>query len=73
MRRLHRDVQARAVARIEALEAEPRPAGFKKLRGHDEVYRIRVGDYRVVYAIYDDLLEVHVLRVRHRRVVYRNL
>lgn len=73
MRRLRRDVQVRATARIEALGEDPKPRGFKKLRGHDELYRIRVGDYRIVYAIYEDLLEVHVLRVRHRRIVYRDL
>ena len=73
MRRLRRDVQERALARIEVLGEEPRPAGSLRLRNRDGIYRIRVGDYRVVYAIYDERLEVHVLRVRHRSIVYRNL
>jgi mRNA interferase RelE/StbE len=43
------------------------------LKGADDLYRIRVGAYRVVYSIHDDELEVLIVRVRHRREVYRNL
>jgi mRNA interferase RelE/StbE len=68
---LPRDVQERIAPRISALADEPRPHGAEKLKGQDDQYRIRVGDYRVVYAISDDLLIVLVLRVAHRRDVYR--
>lgn len=59
------------VAAIETLESDPRPAGCKKLVGSDHTYRLRVGDYRVVYDIHDAMLIILVVRIRHRRDVYR--
>jgi mRNA interferase RelE/StbE len=56
--------------RILALAEDPRPAGCKKLRGYRNQWRIRVGDWRVVYAIDDSRLLVSVTRVAHRREVY---
>ncbi len=61
----------RILARIEALGKEPRPAGAKKLQGAQRLWRIRVGDYRVVYSIDDQHRVVDIVRVRHRRDVYR--
>ena len=61
----------RIVGRILALADEPRPAGCEKLAGEAERYRIRVGSFRVVYAIVDDELRVLVVRVAHRKDVYR--
>jgi mRNA interferase RelE/StbE len=58
------------VTRVEALEADPRPSGCKKLT-NSELWRIRVGDYRVVYSIEDAKLVVLVVRVGHRREIYR--
>jgi mRNA interferase RelE/StbE len=63
--------QARIASAIDALAGDPRPSGVTKLRGPEGFYRIRVGDYRVVYAIEDDVLLVLVVRVGHRREVYR--
>ena len=63
-------VKKRVVARIESLGNDPRPHGCKKLAG-SEYWRIRVGDYRVVYSIDDKELLVLVIRVAHRREVYR--
>jgi mRNA interferase RelE/StbE len=62
---------ARVLARIEALAMEPRPAGAKKLQGAQRLWRLRVGDYRVVYQIDDRQRVVDIVRVRHRRDVYR--
>ena len=56
---------------IEGLSADPRPHGVKKLAGADRTYRIRVGDYRVVYEIEDDVLLVLVIRIAHRKDVYK--
>jgi mRNA interferase RelE/StbE len=56
---------------IEALSDTPRPDGVKKLAGADRTYRIRVGDYRIVYEIEDDVLVVLVIRIAHRKDVYR--
>lgn len=61
----------RIVARILALADEPRPPGSEKLAGEDNRYRVRVGRFRVVYSIADDELLVFVVRVAHRKDVYR--
>ena len=61
---------SRIFPRIEGLAREPRPSGCKKLIGSKFLWRIRVGDYRVVYAVYDDKQVVDVIAVRHRKDVY---
>ena len=71
--KLPRDVQRRIVAAIEALADKPRPPGAVKITGDDNLRRIRVGDYRVVYEIHKGRLVVLVLRVAHRKDVYRGL
>lgn len=63
-------LQIRLVKSMQTLRDDPRPPGCKKLRGESNLYRIRVGDYRVVYAIEDDVLIVYVLQLGHRRDVY---
>lgn len=60
----------RLVTRIRDLASDPRPPGCEKLSGHD-LYRIRQGDYRVVYSIEDKALVIQVIKVGHRGVVYR--
>jgi mRNA interferase RelE/StbE len=65
------DVQRRIVAAVEALAVEPRPPGVVKMAGDDNLWRVRVGEYRIVYEIHDGQLIVLVLRVAHRRDVYR--
>jgi len=67
---LETKVVARIFQRIEALGKEPRPSGCKKLVGSKWLWRIRVGDYRVVYAVYDDKQAVDIVAVRHRKDVY---
>ncbi|MGB3757889.1 MAG: type II toxin-antitoxin system RelE/ParE family toxin [Rivularia sp. (in: cyanobacteria)] len=66
------DVQERIQTKINELVIEPRPNGVKKLQGEENSYRIRVGDYRVIYDIFDDTLLVTVIRVKHRSQVYRD-
>lgn len=61
----------RIVVRIEALMEDPRPRDCKKLQGEENLWRIRIGDYRVVYAIYDEKKVVDIISVRHRRDIYR--
>ena len=63
--------QGRIRRRIDALADDPRAPGTKKLQGADDLYRLRVGDYRVIYQIQDDVLLVLVVRVGHRKDVYR--
>ena len=59
------------INKIQALSSEPRPQGSQKL-SHQEQYRIRQGDYRVVYSIDDDNFTVHIIKVGHRREIYRS-
>ena len=63
--------QKRIALRIDALAAEPRPRSAKKLAGSDDLYRIRVGDYRVIYQVADRVVLVTVIRIGHRRDIYR--
>lgn len=70
LERLPGRVIERIFPRLEALEEEPRPTGCKKLKGGRDEWRIRVGDYRVVYTVDDLKLRVSVTRVRHRSHVY---
>lgn len=64
-------VIARIMPRLERLVSAPRPPGCKKLKGGDNEWRIRVGDYRIVYVIDDTARTVDVTRIAHRREVYK--
>jgi mRNA interferase RelE/StbE len=68
---LPRAAADRIVALSERLAAQPRPVGARKLRGAADLWRVRVGDYRVVYAINDAEQIVDVRVVRHRKDAYR--
>lgn len=70
LEQLSNSLIARLVPKIEGLAANPRPSGCRKLRGYKDLWRIRVGDYRVVYIIDDDTKMVSVTRIAHRRDVY---
>lgn len=71
LKRLDRREFQRIVPALEALAGDPRPKGCRKMSGSVSDWRIRVGDYRVVYEIDDGAKEVRVMRVRHRSNVYR--
>lgn len=64
-------VVRRVFARIEALSQDPRPSHCKKLKGSRDLWRIRIGDYRVVYRLDDKAHLVDVISVQNRRDVYR--
>jgi mRNA interferase RelE/StbE len=68
---LPEDVGNRVIERIEQLENEPRPSGAVKLKGANNEYRIRVGDYRVRYVVDDNSQTIRLLQCKHRREVYR--
>jgi len=70
LQRLPKKTIARVVLRLEQLALTPRPAGCKKLKGGDKEWRIRVGDYRVVYVVDDAARTIDVTRIAHRRDVY---
>ncbi len=66
------DIQSRLESKIQELAIEPRPDGIAKLKNGKNRYRIRIGDYRILYQIFDDNLIVTVIRVGHRSKVYRD-
>jgi len=69
--RLPKSVRLRLDAAIDKLAEDPRPMGSVKLVGEKNMFRIRVGNYRVIYAVFDDKLLVLIVRVRHRKDAYR--
>ena len=71
LRRLSFEVRLRVADALRSLANDLRPAGSRKLAGTKHDWRIRVGDYRVIYEIADAARVVRVYRVRHRREVYR--
>ena len=71
LRRIDKSRVPSIIEAIEKLEEDPRPVGCRKLVGSDTSYRIRVGDYRVLYLIEDAVCVVEVERVRHRKDTYR--
>ena len=69
--RLPSDMYGRIMRKLDAIEENPRPVGVEKLAGAEDLYRVRMGDWRIVYAIRDRELVVFVIRIGHRREVYR--
>lgn len=65
-------IQSRVQEKLLLLKSEPRPSGVIKLKGYEHQYRLRVGDYRIRYEIFDEELKVEVLQCRHRRDVYKD-
>jgi mRNA interferase RelE/StbE len=70
---LPKPVQKRVAAKIDALAVTPRPPGVTQLSGSERLYRVRSGEYRIIYQIRDEVLLILVIRIGHRREVYRNL
>ena len=72
-RKLKGETRGRVAEAIWALGEDPRPRGAKKLAGQRDRYRVRAGDYRVIYEVHDKALIVLIVKVSHRREVYRGL
>ena len=71
LKQLGRDDQRRVARAILALVDDPRPQGSRKLTGYDDVFRIRVGRYRVLYSVSGKKLVIIILKIGHRKDVYR--
>ncbi|HLA87642.1 MAG TPA: type II toxin-antitoxin system RelE/ParE family toxin [Anaerolineales bacterium] len=71
LQKLPRQMITRIIAAVAGLSNDPYPSGVKKLIGSERSYRIRVGDYRVIYEIIENKLIIEIVRVRHRKDVYR--
>ncbi|MEH2383950.1 MAG: type II toxin-antitoxin system RelE/ParE family toxin [Nostoc sp.] len=73
LKKLSPELQECIQLKIDDLATQPRPNGVKKLKGKENAYRIRVGEYRVIYDIFDDILVVNVVEFGHRSKVYKDV
>jgi mRNA interferase RelE/StbE len=73
IRKLDPPIRRRIITALSALESDPRPVGVRKLTGYDNAWRVRIGDYRVLYEVIDSTVLVTVFRVAHRRDVYGDI
>jgi mRNA interferase RelE/StbE len=71
LKAIDRQIILRIVSAIGLLAADPFPPGVRKLRGSENTYRLRVGDYRVLYEVHSSSVRILIVRVRHRKDVYR--
>jgi len=72
LKKIDRTEISKILSEIEKLSQEPYPTNHKKLLGTEHIYRIRVGNYRVIYSVINDELVIEVIRGRHRKEVYKN-
>jgi mRNA interferase RelE/StbE len=70
-RGLSPEIQRRLASKIDALAIDPRPHGVKILAGSEDIFRLRIGDYRILYRILDDHLVILLVKIGHRREIYR--
>jgi mRNA interferase RelE/StbE len=71
LRKVPEDARRRIAARIDALATDPRPAGVEALKGEPDCFRLRVGEYRILYQLERKARAVLIARIGHRREVYR--
>jgi len=71
LKKLPTDIITKVSKKIDELAETPRPGNCKKLTDSAHSYRIRIGDYRVVYSIYDDHLVIQVIKIGHRKDIYK--
>jgi len=73
IRKLRREDQLRVLRAIQPLATEPNPPGARKVRGYPDVFRIRVGTFRILYRVEGRRLLIIILKLGHRREIYRSL
>lgn len=71
LRQLPRADQRRILRAVQGLANDPRPRGSRKLAGYDDVFRVRVGAYRAIYSVDDRRIILVILKVGHRKDIYR--
>ena len=72
-RALDGSVRRRIKRRIDSLAENPHPSGIEKIEGEDDLYRLRVGDYRTLYQVKEKILLILIVGIGHRRDIYRRL
>ena len=73
LKRLEKKIIPRIIEAVEALSKNPYPPGFRKITGAEHTYRIRIGEYRIVYSVESKRLIIEIIRVGHRKNVYKKL
>ena len=71
LRNLNKPIIPRILEAVENLAVDPFPHGVRKLIGSKHTYRIRVGEYRIIYAVFESVLIIEIIRIRHRRKAYK--
>ena len=71
LKRVDKQFIPRIISTVESLSNNPLPVGVKKLSGTDIIYRIRIGDYRLIYSLYEKELIIEIVKVGHRKDVYK--
>jgi len=71
LQKLGRADQRRLLAAMKALALQPKPRGSRKMESYDDIYRIRIGVFRIIYSVEDEALFILVLKIGHRKSVYR--
>ena len=71
LERLGEPIRTRVFHRIERLSSDPRPTGCRKLEGAEDLWRIRIGDYRIIFSVDDSSRVVDISAIRHRSDAYR--
>ena len=71
IKKLPKNIQRKIIGKIELLTNDPRPTGIVKLSATENLYRVRTGDYRIIYQIQDSILLITITKVGHRRDIYK--
>ncbi len=71
LRKLGRKIILRVLKAIETLSDNPCPRGSRKLHGTEYTYRLREGDYRIIYSVYSDIVTIEIVKIGHRKDIYR--
>jgi mRNA interferase RelE/StbE len=71
LKRLDRKIIPRIISSIESLATNPFPPGVRKLQGAEKTYRIRTGNYRIIYEIINERVVIVIIRIRHRKNAYK--
>ena len=73
LRKLSKAAQRRIVAKLTEFETSPPPTEETKMKGNNPFHRVRIGDYRIIYEIQDDILVILILKIGHRKDIYRQI
>ena len=73
LKKLKKAVIPRIIKVVESLSINPHPTGSRKLQGSEHLYRVRLGDYRIVYSVENKILLIEIIRIGHRKDIYRKL